>query len=85
VVQLVGNDGPVDTLMEGHRTFAFSPINMGVRVMVAHYIAFCRDKLSRPELFCWPGIVLAGNRATPEFSRFSSSTPLAVPRSGIGR
>lgn len=66
VVALLGDNGPVDALMEEHRTFAFSQINMAVRVMVAHYIAFSRDKLERPEIFCWPGIWLAGNRSSPE-------------------
>jgi len=33
--------------------------------MVAHFIAFCRDKFKRPEFFCWPGMWLAGDKATP--------------------
>jgi hypothetical protein len=66
VDDLVGDEAAVDTLMEEHRSFAFSPMNMTVRVMVAHYIAFCRDKLERPEFFCWPGIWLASDRATPD-------------------
>lgn len=66
VVGLLGDGGPVDALMEEHRTFGFQAVNTPVRVMVAHYIAFCRDKLKRPEFFCWPGMWLAGEKATPE-------------------
>lgn len=66
VVGLLGDGGPVDALMEEHRTFDFQTVNTPVRVMVAHYIAFCRDKLRRPEFFCWPGMWLAGERARSE-------------------
>lgn len=68
VVRLLGDGGPVDALMEEHRTFDFQAVNTPVRVMVAHYIAFCCDKSKRPEFFCWPGMWLAGNKATSEES-----------------
>ncbi|ARP85083.1 hypothetical protein [Bordetella genomosp. 9] len=57
---------PVDRLMEEHRTFEYSLTNMPIRVMVSHYIAFCRDKRKRPEFFCWPGIWMAASKATAE-------------------
>lgn len=66
VISLLGDDGAVDTLMEEHRTFKFSQPNMPVRVMVAHYIDFCRDKRARPEFFCWPGIWMGHAKASPE-------------------
>jgi hypothetical protein len=66
VIALLDDKGPVDALMEEHRTFNYKPINMPVRVLVSHYIAFCRDKRRRPEFFCWPGIWMAGRKATPE-------------------
>lgn len=66
VIRLLGDKGPVDALMEEHRTFAYASVNVPVRVMVSHYIAFCRDKRRRPEFFCWPGIWMAGNNFTPE-------------------
>jgi hypothetical protein len=66
VIALLGDKGPVDALMEEHRTFAYGRVNVPVRVLVSHHIAFCRDKRQRPEFFCWPGIWLAGKNATPE-------------------
>ncbi|PXA87399.1 hypothetical protein DMC47_32325 [Nostoc sp. 3335mG] len=66
IVGHVGDQGPIDALMEEHRTFAFSGVNMPVRVLVAHHIAFSRDKLERPEFFCWPGIYMAGEKATDD-------------------
>lgn len=66
VITQLGDEGPVDTLMEEHRSFNYQPINMPVRVMVSHYIAFCRDKRLHPEFFCWPGIWMAGRNASPE-------------------
>lgn len=66
VVGLLGDNGPVDVLMEEHRTFAYSRVNMPVRVIISHYLAFARDKRERPEFFCWPGIWLAGERSNPE-------------------
>jgi hypothetical protein len=66
VIALLGDGGPVDALMEEHRTFAYSPVNMPVRVLVSHHIAFSRDKRQRPEFFCWPGIWPAGKQAGPE-------------------
>lgn len=66
VIALLGDEGPVDALMEEHRTFEYGLINMPIRVMVSHYIAFCRDKRKRPEFFCWPGIWMTASNATPE-------------------
>jgi hypothetical protein len=54
------------TLMEEHRTFGYGPYNLPVRMLFAHFLAFCQDKLERPEFFCWPGAWKTGNRATPE-------------------
>jgi hypothetical protein len=65
VVALLDDGGPVDVLMEEHRTFAYGSANMPVRVLLSHHIAFARDKRDRPELFCWPGIWLAAERSTP--------------------
>jgi len=66
VIAMLGDKGPVDALMEEHRTFEYGLTNMPIRVMVTHYIAFCRDKRKRPEFFCWPGIWLAAPNATTE-------------------
>lgn len=66
VIALLGDEGPVDALMEEHRTFEYGLANMPIRVMVSHYIAFCRDKRKRPEFFCWPGIWMAASKVTAE-------------------
>lgn len=65
LVALLGDGGSVDVLMEEHRTFAYSTVNLPVRVLVSHHIAFARDKRDRPEFFCWPGIWLAAEKSTP--------------------
>lgn len=66
VIALLGDEGPVDALMEEHRTFEYGLINMPIRVMVSHYIAFCRDKRKRPEFFCWPGIWMGEDNSSEE-------------------
>lgn len=53
-------------LMDEHRTFGYARENLPVRMLFAHYIAFCRDKVDRPEFFCWPGAWMVGDRATQE-------------------
>jgi hypothetical protein len=32
-------------------------------------LSFNRDKLTKPEFFCWPGAWMTGERATPEIGR----------------
>jgi len=44
------------SLMEESETFSFSDPNLPIRVFLAQFINFQRDKLRRPSLFCWPGI-----------------------------
>ena len=52
--------GPMLSLMEEYRTYDYRPENHAVRVLLSHYLAFSRDKLVMPELFCWPGAWMAG-------------------------
>lgn len=81
VIGLLGDEGPVDALMEEHRTFEYGLTNMPIRVMVSHYIAFCRDKRERPEFFCWPGIWVApSNAAAKHQSLFLSHLSLFQDR-----
>ncbi len=49
-------------LMEEHRGASYSPVNLPVHLLFAHYLAFCADKLAYPEFFCWPGAWMAGDR-----------------------
>lgn len=65
VVSLLDNNSAVANLMEEHATFKFSQPNMPVRVLMAHYIAFCKDKRAHQEFFCWPGLWM-GKKSSPE-------------------
>lgn len=69
IVGLIGDAGPIDALLEEHRTFGFGPVNMPVRVIFSHHLAFARDKRGRPEMFCWPGMWLAGERCSGEIQK----------------
>ncbi|RWC33236.1 hypothetical protein [Mesorhizobium sp.] len=59
---------PIKTLMDEHATFDFSLGNIVPRFMLAHFIAFARDKLKSPEFFCWPGAWMAGSRVSNEIA-----------------
>jgi hypothetical protein len=58
----------IKTLMDEHATFDFSLGNIVPRFMLAHFIAFARDKLRSPEFFCWPGAWMAGSRVSDEIA-----------------
>lgn len=56
-------DAPgTQTLMEEHSSFEYDPRNIIARVLFSHFLAFNADKLVSPELFCWPGLYLAGKK-----------------------
>jgi len=55
-------------LMAEYRTFAYLPENLAVRLLFSHFLAFCADKRTRPEFFCWPGAWMAGERVSDEGS-----------------
>ncbi|MGN5477677.1 hypothetical protein ACTMU2_14325 [Cupriavidus basilensis] len=65
VIAQLGDEGPVDALMEEHRTFEYGLTNMPIRVMVSHYIATAATRESGRSCFCWPG-VLDDRAATAE-------------------
>src|SRR5260370_17128079 len=56
--------GAMFSLMEEYRTYDYRPENHVVRVLLSHYLAFSRDKLLTPELFCWPGVWMAGENVS---------------------
>ena len=59
------NDRPtLIALMEEDRVFRFSAANMPLRLLFARYLTYCRDKVRHPEILCWPGAWLAGDRAS---------------------
>ena len=50
--------------MEEYRTFEYGPMNLPeFRVLFSHFLAFMQDKLRSPEVFCWPGAWMAGEKA----------------------
>lgn len=55
-------------LMDEHATFEFKPVNQPVRVLLSHAISFAADKARRPEVFCWPGAWMAGERVSDEIA-----------------
>ncbi len=64
-------------------TFDFSPVNLPIRVMLSHFVAFMADKNARPEFFCWPGAWMAGERVSENEARlFEKHSVLFVDRPG---
>lgn len=54
------------SLMYEHQKYNFSKGNFVVRVLFSHFLSFMRDKKKTPEIFCWPGAWLAGDKASNE-------------------
>lgn len=59
-------DGPFASLMQEHATYAYDRVNMPVRVLFSHFLDFMRDRVARPEFFCWPGAWMAGDRISAD-------------------
>ena len=53
-------------LMEQYNSWDFSPENLPVSVLFSHFLAFMKDKLEKPEFFCWPGACMTGARLVRE-------------------
>lgn len=53
-------------MMSHHLNFDYPPENLPVTLLLSHFLAFNRDKFSRPEFFCWPGAWMAGDRVSSE-------------------
>jgi hypothetical protein len=60
------DDGPLASLMEEYRSFDYGSINLPVRMLFSHFLAFMQDKLTTPELFCWPGAWTVGTRVSEQ-------------------
>lgn len=54
------SDKGAQQLMKEWETFEFLESNLPLRVFVAHFLSFSRDKLAHPEFFCWPGAYMGG-------------------------
>ena len=57
-------EGTLAALMEEDREFRFSEANMPLRLLFARYLTYNRDKARHPEMLCWPGAWLAGQRVS---------------------
>lgn len=53
-------------LMDQFDNFNYDLGNLPISVMLSHFIAFNKDKASRPEFFCWPGAWMVGERLLSE-------------------
>lgn len=51
-------------LMAEHESFKFQKGNVAVRILFSHFLDYMRDKLAHPEIFCWPGAWMAGDRVS---------------------
>jgi hypothetical protein len=56
------------SLMAEHRSFDYGPVNLPVRLLFSHFLAFNSDKFTKPEFFCWPGAWMTGERVSPEIA-----------------
>jgi hypothetical protein len=59
-------EAPFAGLMQEKDTFDYAPVNLPVRVLFSHFLAFTQDKHARPEYVCWPGAWMAGERVAEE-------------------
>jgi hypothetical protein len=53
----------VAQVMKERETFNYERLNLPLRVIISHFIGFCRDKYEHPEFFCWAGAWMTGARA----------------------
>lgn len=60
IVRWMEEEPSVKYLMEEHRTFEFDKTNLPIRVFLSHFLSLSRDRLERPEFFCWPGACMTG-------------------------
>lgn len=67
IVDLIDDDAGAATLMCEWESFRYLSVSQPIRVMVSHFLAFCRDKYKHPEFFCWPGAYIAGSGVTDTY------------------
>lgn len=61
------------SLATEHSSFDYAAVNQPVHFLFSHFLAFSKDKLLRPEFFCWPGVWMTGERVSPEIGRLFDS------------
>jgi hypothetical protein len=73
--------GPLGGLREEFEKYAFKPLNYVVRHLFAHFLSFQGAKWRTPEIFCWPGAWMAGNRVSATVMRaFEQQSALFVDK-----
>ncbi|WP_127814928.1 hypothetical protein [Bordetella avium] len=95
IVSWIDKSEEIQALMSEYETFDYLSKNLTLRVFFSHFLAFCYDKLARPEFFCWPGVWMIGDYANEDtmplwlrhLSLFSDrgDKPGIYPRSQPGR
>lgn len=60
------NHTEIESLLKEHKTFEFEPLNPVIRLLLSEFIEFSKDKLQRPEFFCWAGAWMTGGRGGKE-------------------
>jgi len=55
IVGWLDTEPGIQALMAEHKTFEFDQVNLPLRVFFSHFLSFAKDKLARPEFFCWAG------------------------------
>lgn len=53
----------IDKIVREGNALKFENENMAMRLLVAKFVAFCKDKRSNPEFFCWPGAGMTESKA----------------------
>lgn len=57
------------SLASEYLSFDYSAVNLPVHFLFSHFLAFNKDKLLKPEFFCWPGVWMTGERVSAEIGR----------------
>jgi hypothetical protein len=57
------------SLLKEDVTFEFNKTNLPIRLFLAKYLTFQRDKLKNPEFFCWPGMCMSSYHSPIEPER----------------
>jgi hypothetical protein len=70
------------SLMAEHRSLDYGPLNLPVRLLFSQFLTFNADKLTKPEVFCWPGAWMAGERVSPEVEALFDRPFSAISRQG---
>lgn len=57
------------------------PLNLPIQVIFGQFASYCRDKAQFPHILCWPGVHMAGRKASTESTDlFSRQSPMYIDR-----